>query len=107
MARGGERGERPLRGSAYDRLSVGERERLLGCGLVLAVVAAPFLALLYDLDAGLAVTALALATTAVLTAQAARSGPGGPSLRPRLLTAAAALNALLGLVCLVILVVRL
>lgn len=106
MARGSERGERPLRGSAYDRLSVGERERLLGCGLVLAVVAAPFLALLYDLNAGLAVTSLALGATAVLTAQAARFGAGGPAVRPRLL-AAAALNALLALACLVILVVRL
>ncbi len=32
------------RGAAYDRLSPGERERLLGCRLILAI-AAPFLAL--------------------------------------------------------------
>lgn len=106
MAREGDTGERPRRGSAYDRLGADERERRLGGALVLAVVVAPFLALLYDLNAGLTVTALALATTAVLTAQAARSETGGPSLRPRLLVAAA-LNALLALVCLVILLVRL
>ncbi len=106
MAREGDTGERPRRGSAYDRLGADEWERRLGGALVLAVVVAPFLALLYDLDAGLAVTALALAATAALVAQAARSGTGGPALRPRLLTAAA-LNALFALACLVILVVRL
>ena len=93
-------------GAAYDRLSVGERERLVGSVLVLAIVTAPFLALLYDLDATLAMIALALGATAALAAQAARSGTGGPALRPRLLTAAA-LNALLALACLVILLVRL
>ena len=106
MERGGERRERARRGSAYDRLTVGERERLLGCGLALAIVAAPFLALLYNLDAALAMTALALAATAALAAHAARSGTGDPALRPRLLTAAA-LNALLALVCVVALIVRL
>ncbi len=106
MARGGEQRGVARQGSAYDRLSVGERERLLGCALVLAIVAAPFLALLYDLNAGLAVTALALATTTAFTAQAARSGAGGTALRHRLLTAAV-LNALLAVACLVILVVRL
>ena len=106
MERGGERRERARRGSAYDRLTVGERERLLGCGLALAIVAAPFLALLYNLDAALTMTALALAATAALAVQATRSGTGGPALRPRLL-AAAALNALLALICLVILGIRL
>ena len=106
MERGGERRERARRGSAYDRLTAGDRERLLGCSLALAIVAAPFLALLYDLDAALAMTALALGATAALAAQAARSGIGGSALRPRLLTAAA-INGLLALTCLVILIVRL
>ena len=92
-------------GAVYDRLSSGEREHLLGCSLALAIVAAPFLALLYDLDAALAMTALALAATAALPAQAARSGTAGPPLRPRLV--AAAFNALFALACLIMLIVRL
>ena len=93
-------------GAVYDRLSSGEREHLLDCSLVLTIVAAPFLALLYNLDAALAMSALALAATAVLAAQAARSGTGDRSLRPRLLTGAA-LNALLALACVVALMVKL
>ena len=102
MRQGGRSRNHPRRGSAYDRLGVGERERLLGCGLALAIVAAPFLALLYDLNAGLAVSALALGATAAFAVQIAGSGATSPALRSRLLTAAA-LNVLLSLACLVIL----
>lgn len=78
--------------------------RIGGCVLAGAIAAAPFLALLYGATAGLAVAALALLATAFLAAEAARAVGG--SVRGRLV-AAAAINGLLALVCLVALAVRL
>ncbi len=77
-----------------------DRARAIGCLLAGGIVVAPFLALLYDLDAGLAVMALALAATAFLSREAARTG--GASVRRRLLVVAA-VNGALALVCLVVL----
>ena len=75
-----------------------------GCLLGGAILVAPFLALLYDPAAGLAVTALALTATSFLTADSARSAPV-PTRRRLIL--ATALNGALALVCLVALIVRL
>jgi hypothetical protein len=68
-----------------------------------AMVAAPFLALLFGWNAGLAVLAFALAATTFLTLDALRRAPS--ELRPRLRWLAA-LNGVLTLFAVVILVVR-
>ena len=81
-----------------------DRARWTGCLLSGAIVAAPFLALLYDVAAGLAVMTGALGTTAYLAGDAAR-GTAEPA-RRRLLTAAA-VNALLAAACVVALIARL
>ena len=81
----------------------GDRPPVLGYALGLAILAAPFLALLYGLDAGLAVMALALiavALLAVLTGQNAE-----PDLRQRLFVVGAVL-AVLALACLLLLLAR-
>ena len=78
--------------------------RSSGCLLSGAIVAAPFLALLYDVAAGLAAMTIALGATAYLARDAAR-GTTAPA-RRRLLTAAA-VNALLAAACVVALIARL
>lgn len=73
-------------------------------GLTLAIVAAPFVALLYGLNLALAVLALALAFTTWLTWQGA--GMVAPAMGSRL-KVAAGLNAVMMLATIVILVLRL
>jgi len=81
-----------------------ERARVAGCLLGGAIVVAPFLALLYDVGAGLAVMAVALGATAWGAVQGARLA--ARPLRRRLF-AAAAVNGVLAVGCVVALVVRL
>ena len=81
-----------------------DRAHLTGCLLSGAIVAAPFLALLYDAAAGLAVMTVALGATAYLAGDAAR-GVIEPT-RRRLLTAAT-VNALLAAACVAALIARL
>ena len=81
-----------------------DRARLLGRVLAGAILVAPFLALLYGPDAGLAVMALALAATALLTGDAARSAKA--TLR-RWLLVATAVNGTLAATCVVVLIARL
>ncbi len=73
-----------------------DRARLVGCLFGGAILAAPFLALLYDFAAGLGVSALALAATAFLAAEAARRAEEPLRQRLRL---AVALNLLLAALC--------
>jgi hypothetical protein len=80
-----------------------QRPPLLGYGLGLAILAAPFLALLYGLDAGLLVMALALSAVGALAVLAGRSAE--PDLRHRLVVVAA-VNAVLAFACLVLLLAR-
>lgn len=81
----------------------GERSPLVGLLLGLAILAAPFLALLYGFDAGLIVMALALAAVGLLAVLAARTAEA--ELRQRLLVVAA-VNAVLTFACLILLLVR-
>ena len=81
-----------------------ERARLAGCLLGGAILIAPFLALLYDPAAGLAVMTLALGATAFGAAQTARTSH--EEVRRRLLIAAA-LNGVLALGCAAALVIGL
>ena len=87
----------------FKRGGPGDRPPVLGYALGLAILAAPFLALLYDLDAGLAVMSLALSAVGLLAVLAGRDAE--PELRQRLL-AVGAVNAALALACLVLLLVR-
>lgn len=77
---------------------------LKAVAFTLAIVLAPFLALLYSLNLALAVLALALGFTTWLTLQAAEAA--GAAHRSRL-KAAAALNAVMMLATIAILVLRL
>ncbi len=80
------------------------RGRLPGCFLSGAILAAPFLALLYGPSAGLAAAAVGLAATAVLANDAA---PGADPTIARRLRLAARFNAALALACLAVLAARL
>ena len=80
-----------------------DRVRLTGCVLAAALVAAPFLALLYGLNAALAVMTLALTATAYLARTAA--GAADAATRQRLRTAVV-INVVLALVCAIVLVMR-
>lgn len=64
-------------------LSEDERRRLAGCAFSSAVVAAPFIALLYSQMIGLTVLAIALACTVLFAIEAYRQAPS--SERRRLL----------------------
>lgn len=81
-----------------------DRTRLVGCALAAAVTVAPFLALLYGLDAALAVMALALGAAAGAAREAARGVDGAA--RDRLRVAAVA-NGCLAVACAAALVWRL
>lgn len=81
-----------------------DRARLPGCLLTAAMAAAPFCALLYGWNAGLAVMSAALVATAYLARSAARVAD--PRTRQRLRTAVL-VNALLALGCALALAVRL
>lgn len=78
-------------------------DRAVGCLLGLAILAAPFLAVLYDLDAGLAVMAVALGAAASLALQAL---PATDPTLARRLRLAAAVNATLAVACLAVLALR-
>ena len=80
-----------------------DRTRVVGCLLGGAIVVAPFLALLFDPGAGLAIMALALGATAFFAGEAARSAA---PLRRRLVVAAV-VNGALALACAAALVARL
>ncbi len=69
-----------------------ERRRLIGCGFSLAILAAPFLALLVSATVGLVVLALALATSAWFAFEAAKEADPATGKRLRLL---AGINTLL------------
>lgn len=81
-----------------------DRTRRIGCLLTGAIVVAPFLALLYDLAAGLAVMTVALAATCILTGEAARMAVGAGQRR---LIIAAVVNGALALGCVAALLARL
>jgi hypothetical protein len=76
---------------------------VIGCGFAIAMVAAPALALLYGVTAGLAVLATALAATTYLLLDATRLRP---DLRSRLFVLAG-INAALAALCVAALVWRL
>jgi hypothetical protein len=76
--------------------------RAIGCGFGGAMVAAPFLALLLDVAAGLAVMAVGLGATAYLVAEAARSA--GAEMRRRLL-GFAVVNGVLSIVSVAVFIV--
>lgn len=80
------------------------RPPLAGCVFAAGVIAAPFLALLYGIEAGLGVMAVALATVTAFGAHAAQHAP--PDLRRRLLPAVV-LNGVLAVACLLALLWRL
>lgn len=75
-----------------------------GCVFGAGVLAAPFLASLYGLNAGLAVMAVALATTTAFGLNAVRTV--APEIRRRLLPIVV-VNGVLAVVCLATLMVRL
>jgi hypothetical protein len=77
---------------------------MIGCGFGGAMVAAPFLALLFDLAAGLAVMAIALGATAWLALDAARGAE--PAMRWRLRIVASA-NGVLMAACLIVAAIEL
>jgi hypothetical protein len=81
-----------------------QRAELRAFGLTVAIVLAPFLALVFGLNAALGVLAVALAATALLCWHAA--GAAGRAERGRL-RAFAALNGVLALAAVVVLVLRL
>lgn len=76
---------------------------LVGCGFGGAMVVAPFLALLFDVAAGLAVMAVGLGATAYLAEDAGRTAEVGVRRKLRWF---AVVNGVLAGVCLVVLVVR-
>ncbi len=76
---------------------------MIGCGFATAMVAAPVLALLYGVTAGLGVLAAALAATTYLLLDATRLRP---DLRSRLFVLAG-INAALAALCVVALLWRL
>jgi hypothetical protein len=76
---------------------------LLGVALGSAILAAPFLALVYGIEAGLLVMSLALAAVGLLAVFASRAAE--PDLRLRLLLVAA-VNLVLALICLLVLLAR-
>jgi uncharacterized membrane protein YfcA len=78
--------------------------RVVGCGFGGAMVVAPFLALLFDVVAGLAVMAVALGATAYLAEDAGRKAEVGVRRRLRWF---AVVNGVLAGVCLVALGIRL
>jgi hypothetical protein len=80
-----------------------QRAELRAFGLTVAIVLAPFLALVFGLNAALGVLAVALAATAFLCWHAARAV--GPASRSRL-RVAAALNGALALVAVLVLTLR-
>jgi hypothetical protein len=84
-------------GPTRRELDPAARRRAIGCLFAGAMVGAPFLALLYDLAAGLAVMAVALGATAYLAADAARGAR--PEVRRRLVVFAV-VNGALAAICL-------
>jgi len=78
--------------------------RLLGCFFGGAILVAPFLALLIDLNAGLVVMGCGLTATASLAFEAARSVDADQRKRLRV---AASVNGLLAVACLTLLAARL
>lgn len=85
------------------RIPEGRTERI-GCGLALAMVAAPFLGLLYGPNAGLAMATAALAATAFVAWGVSRTAAGEDGRR---MAVAAVLNGVLAVIALVLLVYRL
>ena len=78
--------------------------RLAGCVFVGAILAAPFLALLFDPTAGLLVMTLALAATAFLAGDAARAATAPTRRR---LSVLVVVNGALALGCVAVLLLRL
>ena len=87
-----------------DWIDQGARPPLAGCIFAVGVIAAPFLALLYGIEAGLAVMTAALATVTGFGAHAAQHAPA--ELRRRLLPVVM-LNGALAVACLLVLLWRL
>lgn len=90
-------------GGGSEAIRASDRARVVGCAFTAAMVAAPFLALLYGPTAGLAIAAVALSATAFLAADATRVAPA--EARRRLIVAAV-LNGGLALACLAVLTIR-
>ena len=87
-----------------ERIDRGARPPLAGCVFGAGVIAAPFLALLYGIEAGLGVMAATLATVTGFGVYAAQHAP--PDLRSRLLPVVV-LNGVLAVACLLVLLWRL
>lgn len=80
------------------------RTNRAGCALAAAMIAAPFLGLLYGPDAGLAVAVAVLVATAVVAHDASRNGPVDGRRR---MAVAVVFNAALAVVALALLLYRL
>lgn len=91
-------------GWVRDWIDQGARPSLVGCVFAVGVIAAPFLALLYGIEAGLGMMAAALATVTGFGVYATQHAP--PDLRRRLLPVVM-LNGVLAVACLLVLLWRL
>lgn len=91
------------RGTKHERPPRPVHERLTGC-YVLAMVVAPFLALIFGINAALLVMIVTLSATTYLVLIAARTMGAAARSRMRL---TAVLNAVLALACAIVLIVRL
>jgi hypothetical protein len=80
------------------------RFRLIGCLFSSAVVAAPFVGLLYGMEVGLAVLVAALGATACLAVDASRQADAAQRRRLRFL---GGMNAILAVIALAFIAVRL
>lgn len=95
--------KKPDKARRQPRWGEAERRRVIGCLMVGAMVAAPFIALLYGINVGLAMMGLALLATSYATLSAARHTTIGNRQTLRLLAAG---NAILALLCVAALVLR-
>jgi hypothetical protein len=77
--------------------------KLVGCLFTAAIFVAPFIALLYDIEAGLLVMAVALAATTYVVWDFGRHAAGEQRKR---LALVAILNASLAVICVIALIVR-
>jgi len=83
-----------------------ERRRVVGCAFSVAVVAAPFIALLYSQQIGLTVLSLALGCTAYFAFDAYGEATGGDRRRLLILTLTNAAFLVLATIALIVLLIR-
>jgi hypothetical protein len=87
-----------------NRLEIESWRRAMGCFFAGAMIAAPFIALLYDVNAGLIVMALGLLATAYLSYDSMKTAE--PQLRDRLRTVVI-INLVLAAVTVIFVIARL